>query len=447
MGPGLKRILSLVPALASAAGMAAERFDIDGLFRLAGEAGRPESIWEFTAGDFPAEWRETGDFFWSDFRGKGFHYSCELSEADLCFADMPLAAAEFNLSGPGGTLESITMLVAADGMDFNVNADPLRVADNISRRLDTGPAEPEVLFRSERCTLSGISWTGEWGTLYLWTVTAEPERRLLYMGMLLSPWDDAPEEVLASDGAVTVRGGTDRVKLNIPPLSQGDMNYCVPAAAARIARYYHSGVDCAMIAALTGCRDDRGIELGAVDRVLNGISPVTGLECRMLYRNGDYFSYAAIADFLEAYNRKARKLGKKRFPLRRLHGMDDEEAVRFLTVGLSGLDRSVLHAMRQADGENRERFLKLVRRKLREGTPLLWCVLSGEQDEEIAFHLRLLHGFKNNGEEYLWSDSVDVTGREHSVDGETLWDVTAFLAELSPASSGDRLPEADHSAF
>jgi hypothetical protein len=201
------------------------------------------------------------------------------------------------------------------------------------------------------------------------------------------------------------------------------------------------------MAALTGCRDEQGVELGRVDDVLNSITAVTGMHCNMLYRNPDYVSFKTIAMFFERYNRTAKTMNRNRFPLHKVMKQDDYTISCLLTEGLTGLDRRVLAEMRQQEVKNMENFNSLLQHNILSGKPLLWCVLADEQDDTIAFHLRIIHGFCKDSGGILWSDSLaDAVDVQNTAAAEA-WNITAFLAVLEPASfSGTPLAD-DRNAF
>ena len=102
----------------------------------------------------------------------------------------------------------------------------------------------------------------------------------------------------------------------------------------------------------------------------------------MLYRNMDYISYPAIADFFERYNRTARSMGRERFPLRRVLEQSDEEISRCLTEGLSGMDRTVLSSMRRNEQDNMIRFKNIVKENIAMAKP-------DATDEEIRDAARI----------------------------------------------------------
>ena len=125
----------------------------------------------------------------------------------------------------------------------------------------------------------------------------------------------------------------------------------------------------------------------------------------------------------------------------------DEEISRCLTEGLSGMDRTVLSSMRRNEQDNMIRFKNIVKENIAMGKPLLWCVLTDKPDDRIAFHLRIIHGYSKDGDEFIWSDSLEATAVETAVNWEKAWDITAFLAVLEPASAYGMQPADVHTAF
>ena len=184
----------------------------------------------------------------------------------------------------------------------------------------------------------------------------------------------------------------------IPMVDQGDKGYCAVATAARVLNYYGIPADQHEMAQVSGNEAGGG-----------GTNPEE-METALKKLQGKYhISFRAVIEtdyhsnnykqFLEHYNRAAKRLGKK--------VLDTNNYIYFM----GGLDAEVLRDVR-GKGPIFDKFMKVVRENIDAGVPLLWGLQLGKYPENGekakqfgGGHMRLIIGYNVTKGEILFSDS------------------------------------------
>ncbi len=220
------------------------------------------------------------------------------------------------------------------------------------------------------------------------------------------------------DGDVMIKG--------IPMVDQGPKGYCAVASAERVFRYYGLETDQHEMAQLASSSAGGGTSQRMMYEALKTAS--NGVQLRVF----DIIQFDArqFEDWIEAYNREARKQGGSLAP--------DLRRVVYLDQIYEALDPEIYLEVKANRGNYFEGFKDDIMENIDAGIPLLWGVYLGlypEKDipQARGGHMRLVIGYNRRENELVYTDSWGAGHEAKRMPMDQAFAMTTGLYTVKPA--------------
>ncbi|MCP3968349.1 MAG: hypothetical protein GY750_02480 [Lentisphaerae bacterium] len=177
----------------------------------------------------------------------------------------------------------------------------------------------------------------------------------------------------------------DKVKKNnsgdifipLPMVDQGQRGYCVVASLTRILKYYDSGTDQHMLAALAKTDASRGTTLDDMENALRKAGLKLRFYSKEICERSLFRKPKNLLAIISKYNKIAKKTGKPK--LREKDYIRKQDRITFLLRGrlLSDMDEKTFVAACMKDQSGYRSFRRNITSAIDAGTPVLWAVQLG----------------------------------------------------------------------
>lgn len=219
----------------------------------------------------------------------------------------------------------------------------------------------------------------------------------------------------------------DVVIQGIPMVDQGPKGYCAVASAERVFRYYGLETDQHEMAQLASSSSKEGTSQQGMYEALKKAS--NGVQLRVY--DVIKFEPQDFVDWIEAYNREARKKDVKARPI-------DLRRAYFLDYVFASLNPAVYRKVKATRGTYFEGFQKDVFDHIDQGIPLMWGVYLGLFPEKgipqaRGGHMRLIIGYNRREDTLIYTDSWGAGHEAKRMPLDQAFAMTTGLYTVKPA--------------
>lgn len=224
--------------------------------------------------------------------------------------------------------------------------------------------------------------------------------------------------VKSQEGDVRIKG--------IPMVDQGPKGYCAVASAERVFRYYGLSTDQHEMAQLANSSAGGGTSPQMMYEALKKAS--NGVQLRVF--DVMSYDYKEFQDWIEAYNREAKKQSGPLAP--------DLRRVVYVDQIYDAIDPEIYLQVKANRGNYFEGFQDDVLENIDDGIPLLWGVYLGlypEKDipQARGGHMRLIIGYNRKDGELIYTDSWGAGHESKRMPMDQAFAMTSGLYTVKPA--------------